>query len=111
GDPLVFVEEAAEDASALDLLPGEVSKGMVRAGRAELPAAVGAPSVVVGLVPGEDRFQMSLAEDQHPVGDLGPGGEHEPFRISVRARASGWDLHGCDAGAGQGRVEGFGELP
>jgi hypothetical protein len=25
--------------------------GMVRAGRAELPAAVGAPSVVVGLVP------------------------------------------------------------
>jgi len=21
---------------------------------------------------------MPLAEDQHPVGDLGPGGEHEP---------------------------------
>ena len=28
---------------------------------------------------------MPLAEDEHPVGDLGPGGEHEPFRISVRS--------------------------
>ena len=28
---------------------------------------------------------MPFAEDEHPVGDLGPGGEHEPFRISVRA--------------------------
>src|ERR1017187_6915839 len=31
---------------------------------------------------------MPLAEDQHPVGGLSPGGEHEPFCISVRARAS-----------------------
>ena len=23
---------------------------------------------------------MPFAEDRHPVGDLGPGGEHEPFR-------------------------------
>ncbi len=29
---------------------------------------------------------MPFAEDEHPVGDLGPGGEHEPFRLSVRAR-------------------------
>jgi aromatic-L-amino-acid decarboxylase len=28
---------------------------------------------------------VSLAEDQYPVGDLGPGGEHEPFGIGVRA--------------------------
>jgi hypothetical protein len=26
---------------------------------------------------------MPLAEDKHPVGDLGPGGEHEPFRIGI----------------------------
>jgi hypothetical protein len=84
---------------------------MVRAGRAELPAAVGAPSVVVGLVPGEDRPEVSFAGDQHPVGDLGPGGEHEPFGIGVRAGASGRDFQGLDAGAGQGRVERFGELP
>jgi hypothetical protein len=27
---------------------------------------------------GQDRPQMTLAEDQHPVGDVGPGREHEP---------------------------------
>jgi hypothetical protein len=26
---------------------------------------------------------VAFAEDQHPVGDFGPGGEHEPLRISV----------------------------
>ncbi len=34
---------------------------------------------------------MALAEDQHPVGDLRLCGEHEPFRITVRARAAGRD--------------------
>jgi hypothetical protein len=50
---------------------------------------MGAPSVVVSLVLGQDQQQMPLAEDQHPVGNLGPGGEHEPFRIRVRMRAGG----------------------
>jgi len=54
---------------------------------------------------------MSLPEDQHPVGQLGPGGEHKPFRISIRARAPGRDLHRLDTGAGQDRVERCGELP
>jgi hypothetical protein len=44
------------------------------------------------------------------VGDLGPGGEHEPFRTGVRARASGRNLHGLDAGVGQDRVKRRGEL-
>jgi hypothetical protein len=35
----------------------------------------------MGLGPGQDRQQVPLAEDQHPVGDLGPGREHEPFRL------------------------------
>jgi hypothetical protein len=35
---------------------------------------------------------MPFAEDQHPVGDLRPDGEHEPFRITVRPRAPGRDL-------------------
>jgi hypothetical protein len=26
---------------------------------------------------------MSFAEDQYPVGDLGAGGEHEPFGVGV----------------------------
>jgi hypothetical protein len=54
---------------------------------------------------------MPLAEDEHPVGDLGPGGEHEPFRISVRARAARRDLHDLDPGIGQDRVKRCGELP
>ena len=54
---------------------------------------------------------MPLAEDQHPVGDLRPGGEHEPFRVSVRARTSGRDLHGLDTSAGQDCAKRFGELP
>jgi hypothetical protein len=49
--------------------------------RVQLAAAMGAASVVVGLVLGQDRPQVPLAEDEHPVGDLGPGGEHERFRM------------------------------
>jgi len=54
---------------------------------------------------------VPFTEDQHPVGDLRPGGEHEPFRVGVRARAPRRYLHRLDAGAGQDRVEGRGELP
>jgi hypothetical protein len=54
---------------------------------------------------------MPLAEDQHSVGDLGPGSEHEPFRISVRSRAARRDLHDLNAGIGQDGVERRGELP
>ena len=54
---------------------------------------------------------MPFAEDQHPVGDLLAGGEHEPFRISVRLRAARRDLHHLDTGTGQDRVKGRGELP
>jgi len=51
----------------------------------------------MGLVLGQDGPQVPLAEDQHPVGDLGPGGEHEPFRVGIRARAPGRDFRGFDA--------------
>jgi len=54
---------------------------------------------------------MPFAEDQHPVGDLGPRCEHEPFRVSIRARTPRRDLHGLDAGIGQHRIERAGELP
>jgi hypothetical protein len=71
-------------------------------GRAELTAPMGPPSVVTGLVLGRDRPQMPFAEDQHPVFDLLAGGEHEPFRISVRLRAARRDRHhlvGCQKSA------------
>jgi hypothetical protein len=68
-------------------------------------------SVVVLGILGEDRPQVAFTEDQHAVGDLGPGCEDEPFGISVRPRAPGRDPHRLDTGAGQDRVERFGELP
>jgi hypothetical protein len=40
----------------------------------------------MGLVLGQDRLQVPFAEDQHPVGDLRPGGELEPFRVNVAPR-------------------------
>jgi|CZKW01.1.fsa_nt_gi hypothetical protein len=49
----------------------------------------GSSSVVVRLVPGQGDPQVSLAEDQHPVGQLGPGGKHEAFRVGVRGGLRG----------------------
>jgi hypothetical protein len=103
--PLVFVDEATEDGPALDPLLGEVGDGVVWPGRAELAAAMGSSSVVMGLILGQDGPQVSLAEDKYPVGDLSPGGEHESLRIGIRLRAAGRDLDRFDAGAGQDRIE------
>jgi hypothetical protein len=38
-------------------------------------------------VPGEGPRQMPLTADHQQVGDLDPGGEHEPFGVSVRTAA------------------------
>jgi hypothetical protein len=83
---LLFVDEAAEDRAALGPLLGEVGDGFVGP---ELAAARGLSSVVVRAYSAGNRPQVAFTEDQHQVGDLGPGGEQEPFRIGIRARASG----------------------
>jgi integrase len=97
---LVLVDETAEDGAPSGTLPGQIRDRVIGPRRAELAAAVGSPSVVVGRVLGQDRPQVPAAEDQHAVGDLGPGGEYEPFRITVRARAAGRDFHRFDTGVG-----------
>ena len=51
--------------------------GVIGPGRVELAAAMGSPSVVMSLILGQDHPQVPFTEDQHPVGDLGPGGEHD----------------------------------
>ena len=48
----------AEDGPTLDPLSGEVGGRVVGPWRPELPAAMGAPSVVVGRVVGQDQPQM-----------------------------------------------------
>jgi hypothetical protein len=78
---------------------------------AELAAAMRAPSVVMGFIAGQDCPQVPSADDQHLIDDLGPGGEHEPFRIGVRLRIPRRDLHHFDAGTSQYRIERACELP
>jgi hypothetical protein len=67
--------------------------------------------VVVRGVPGEDPAQVSLTEDQHPVGDLGPHCQDEAFGEAVRPWTLRRDLDHLDAGARQDRIERRCELP
>jgi hypothetical protein len=90
---------------------GKVRDRVIGPGRTELATAMRSPPVVMALVLGQDRPEMPFAEDEHPVGDLCPGGKYEPFRVSVRAWTAGRDLHGLDASVGQHCVERVGELP
>ena len=74
-------------------------------------ARCGRLSVVVRRVSGEHPAQVSLAEDQHPVGELGADGQHEAFGEAVRARTPRRDLDHRDARVRQDRVERRRELP
>jgi hypothetical protein len=71
---------------ALDSLGDEVCHGVGRPGWAKLAGTVRPSTVVVPDVLGEHRLQMALVEDQHAVGELGSGCEHEPLGIAVRGR-------------------------
>ena len=56
----------------------------LRAGRTQLPRSMRPLPVMVQRILREDTAQMSLAEDQHPVGDLGPHRQDEAFGEAVR---------------------------
>ena len=49
----------------------------------QVPRPVRAMLVIVRDVLLQHRPQVPWPGDQHPVGDLGPGGEYEPFGIGV----------------------------
>src|SRR3954453_16083618 len=51
------------------------------------------PPVVVLGVHGKHVAQVSLSEDQHAVGELGPYGQDEAFGEAVRPRTPRRDLH------------------
>ena len=63
------------------------------------------PGVVMGGVYGKYLAQVLLAEDQHPIGDLGVDGRHEAFGEAVRPRTPRRDLHHRDARVRHHRVE------
>ena len=94
------MDEAAKDGPALDPRLEEVCGRVIGPGRAELAAAVGSPPVLMRLILGQGRPQVPFIEDEHLVGEIGPGGEHESFRVGARARAARRDLDGLDVGVG-----------
>ena len=93
---LVFVEEAAEGGPTQDSLLEKNCDRVVRPGRAELAAAMGASSIVVSLILGQDRSSAShlwIIETGLPPGKFTP-----PLIIAASAsppataRASGAHL-------------------
>jgi hypothetical protein len=80
----VFVEQAAEDGPTSDPSGWFGRDRLVGSWRAKLPPAMRPVAVVVPGVHGEHVPEVPFTEDQHPVGDFGPGGEHEPLGVGVR---------------------------
>jgi hypothetical protein len=105
GGAFVLADQPSENRSAPDPLVLEIQGGMIGASRAKLKCSMWPPAVVVSAVLGEDGPQVAFAEDEDAVGEFGSGGQDEAFGEAVRSRASRWDLHGVDAGAGQDGVE------
>ena len=60
-----------------------------RAWRTQVQRSVWPLGVVVRGVCGQHPPKVPLAEDQHPVGQLGPHRQHEAFGEAVRPRLSG----------------------
>jgi hypothetical protein len=61
--------------------------------------------VVVPGALGKHPAEMSLPEDQHPIGEFGSDGQHEPFGEAVRPRTAGRDLDHLDARVRQHRIK------
>ena len=67
-------------------------------------------AVVVPRVHGEQVPELAFAEDQHPVGEFGPGSQDEPLGVCVGPRTTWRDLQNVDSGVGRRGVEGDGKL-
>jgi hypothetical protein len=65
----------------------------------------------MGGVRSKHPAQVSLAKDQHPVGDLGPHRQDEAFGVAVRARAPRRDLDHLNSCVRHDCVERCRELP
>src|SRR3954463_4352798 len=87
-----------------------VHDGGGRPWRGKVEGAVGSSTVVVANVFCEHDTQVSLAEDQHAVGEFGSQGADEPFGETVRPRTPRWNSDHLDAHIGEDSVERCGEL-
>jgi len=105
------VDETAEDRSASDRAVNWLGYRCLRAWRAQLQRSMWPLLVVVQRVLVKDTAQVPLAEDQHPIGDLGADRQYEAFGEAVRPRTARRDLHHLDTRVRQDRVERCRELP
>ena len=72
----MLVDKPSQDRPAPDSL-ARVDGGMISAWRNKSKRSMGPLPVVVGAIPGEDGPQVTFAEDQDAVGELGSDGQHE----------------------------------
>ena len=68
--------------SSRQTAPGSKTKNRIH----DLPKTWAGPVLVVEAFELAEGVQVPLAEDQHPVDDLGPGGAHPPLRDRVGPR-------------------------
>src|SRR6266516_210264 len=80
------------------------------AGRSLLAGLVRAVPVVVAGVLAEDRSQVPLAVDNHPVGALGSGAAYPPFGVTVGSWRPRRGLGYIHALASEDLIEGASEL-
>jgi hypothetical protein len=109
----IFVDESVEHVDPFDA-PDIVNAGGCRRrrgdGHVEVDAAVRACGVVVRDVLGQDVFEVAAVAGEYPVEAFGTHGADPAFRVGVRLRRPWWNLDCFDAGRGEHRVEGGGEL-
>jgi hypothetical protein len=65
------------------------ARGQASPGTADAAAALDAAAACCNArIRGKHPPQMTLSEDQHPVGELGSNGQHEAFGEAVRPRTT-----------------------
>jgi hypothetical protein len=66
---------------------------------------MGTALVVVGDVPFQHRWQVSLVDNQESVGHLASERADEPLGVTIRAWTTRRNLHGLDTSAGEDIIE------
>jgi hypothetical protein len=106
---VVFVEDAAEDASS-PYGPVDLHDNVrVVVGWTLIETLMWAVTVEMSLVGSQYGAGVLFVVDQDMVGALPPYAADEPFRIAVRPRRAGRDLHDVHAFGLEHRVERRGE--
>src|SRR5690242_17480524 len=77
--------------------PGPAREPAMSGAAAAIAAPDAAAGCCIGGVYSNYLAQVQLAEDQHPVADLGPDGQHQASGEAVRPRTSRRNLHHRDA--------------